>query len=70
MASILSSYHRIQKGYRKVYIRMYGIERSKLPELEKELKEKATLLYAVDHRESEREIYEAKDFEVSAEEAA
>lgn len=36
---------------------MYGIDRSKLPELKAELKETATLLYMVDHRENLREIY-------------
>ncbi len=57
MVSILTSYARVPKGYRKVYIRMYGVDRSKLPELRDELKEKATLLYMVDHRENKREIY-------------
>lgn len=58
MVSILSSYEGVPKGYRKVYIRMYGIDRMKLPKLKNELKEKATVLYMVDHRENRREIYE------------
>jgi len=58
MASILSSYERAPKGYRNVYIRMYGIDRSRLPNLKDELRRKATLLYMVDHREGKREIYE------------
>ena len=57
LASILSSYDRVQQGYRKVYIRTYGIDRRKLPKLKEELKEKATLLYMVDLRENKREIY-------------
>ena len=57
MASILSSYDRIEKGYRKAYIRMYGIDRSKLQELKEELQDKAVLLYMVDLRENIREIY-------------
>lgn len=57
MASILSSYERIPKGYRRVYVRMYGIDRFRLPQLKEELKEKAALLYMVDHRENMREIY-------------
>ncbi|MFP4036922.1 MAG: CBS and ACT domain-containing protein [Desulfobacteraceae bacterium] len=57
MASILTSYERIPEGYRRVYIRMYGVERDKLLELTRELKEKATVLYMVDHRENKREIY-------------
>ena len=57
MVSILSSYEHVPEGYRKVYIRVYGIERKKLKQLKKELKEKATLLYMVDHRENKREVY-------------
>jgi acetoin utilization protein AcuB len=58
MTSILSSYERVPDGYRKVYIRMFGIDRSKLPHLKNELKGKARLVYMVDHRENKREIYE------------
>ncbi|MBL7174579.1 MAG: CBS domain-containing protein [Desulfobacteraceae bacterium] len=57
MTSILSSYDNVTEGHRKVYIRMYDIDRSKLLELKKELKEKANLLYMVDHKENNREIY-------------
>jgi len=57
MASILSSYERIPRGYRRVYVRMYGIDRDKVQELKEELKEKAELLYTVDHRENVREIF-------------
>ncbi len=57
MVSILSTYEHVPEGYRKVFIRMYGVERTKLPELENELKQKATLLYVVDHRENRREIF-------------
>lgn len=57
MVSILSSYEHVTKGYRKVFIRMYGVERDKLPQLEDDIREKATLLYVVDHRENRREIF-------------
>ena len=57
MASILSSYDRVQKGYRKAYIRMYEIDRIRIPQLKEELKENATLLYMVDLRENVREVY-------------
>ena len=57
MASILSSYDQVPEGQRKVYIRMYDVERSKLPEVEKELKGTAKLLYMVDHSRNKREIY-------------
>jgi acetoin utilization protein AcuB len=58
MRSILTSYDRVPEGYRKVYIRMYGIGRSKLAQMKEELREKANLLYMVDHRLNQREIYQ------------
>lgn len=57
IVSILSSYDNVTPGYRKVYIRMYSIDRSDLSRLKDDLKEKATLLYMVDHRKDLREIY-------------
>jgi len=57
MVSILSTYEGMATGHRKVFIRMIGVERDKLPQLEDDLREKATLLYMVDHRENRREIY-------------
>jgi acetoin utilization protein AcuB len=56
MASILSTYERAPEGYRKVYIRMYQVDRTKMGEIIKEFK-KNGLLYMVDHREDKREIY-------------
>ncbi|MFC1531792.1 CBS and ACT domain-containing protein [Thermodesulfobacteriota bacterium] len=58
MVSILSSYDHVKKGYRKVYVRFYGPEYTKLNNMKEELNEKATLLYVIDHRENRREIYE------------
>jgi len=60
LASILTSYDQVQKGYRKVYIRMYGIDRSSVPLLKEKLKQKADLIYMVDHREGKREIFSAE----------
>ena len=60
MVSILSSYDGVPEGYRKVYIRMRSIERSKLQNLEQELESKAGLLYMVDHSENNREIFAEK----------
>ena len=60
MVSILSSYDEVPEGYRKVYIRMRSIERSKLQDLIKELQSKAELLYMVDHTENIREIFAEK----------
>ena len=58
IASILTSYEEAPEGGRKVFIRMYGLDRFKLEELKNELKEKFHLLYMVDNREEKREIYE------------
>jgi len=57
MASILTSYDNVQEGYRKVYIRMHGVDRSKMQPLKEDLRKAATLLYIVDHRENKREIF-------------
>ena len=57
MVSILTSYDNVPDGFRKVYIRMYGLDRAKLAGLKEELKKVAKLLYIVDHRENQREIY-------------
>jgi len=57
MVSILSTYGRMPTGYRKVFIRMFGVERDKLPHLEDDLRDKATLLYMVDHRKNRRGIF-------------
>jgi len=60
MVSILTSYDEVQEGYRKVYIRMRSIARSKLQDLKMELKSKAGVLYMVDHTENSREIFNEK----------
>ena len=57
MASILTSYDMVPKGFRRVYIRMYGIDRFKIDRLKEALKEKAQLLYLVDRREVTRETF-------------
>ncbi len=56
-ASILTSYDMVPEGLRRVYIRMYGIDRFKIDRLKTALKEKARLLYMVDRREVTRETY-------------
>jgi len=58
MVSILSTYDDVQEGYRKVYIRIYDIERPNLKKLKEELKKDFKVLYMVDLRENKREIYE------------
>jgi acetoin utilization protein AcuB len=57
MASILTSYDKAPEGYRRVYIRMYGIDRFKINKLKEAIKEKASLLYLVDRRDVHRETF-------------
>ncbi len=57
MASILSSYEKAPEGHRYVYIRMYDVNREKMPQLKEELKNKAKVLYVVDSRDNMREIF-------------
>jgi len=58
IASILSSYEYAPEGKRIVYLRIYDIDRSILPELVKELRRKGTLIYQVDHRDNKRLIFQ------------
>lgn len=57
MVSILTAYDGVPDGYRRVYIRMRNIERSRLQKLKDSLGAKASLLYMVDHQENIREIF-------------
>ncbi|HSQ87146.1 MAG TPA: CBS and ACT domain-containing protein [Desulfobacterales bacterium] len=57
MASILTSYDMAPEGYRRVYIRMYGIDRFKINKLKEAIGEKASLLYLIDRREVHRETF-------------
>jgi acetoin utilization protein AcuB len=56
MVSIISSYEDVPQGYHKVYIRMYGIDDPKLDELEKELRQKANLMYVVNNSGDKRTV--------------
>jgi acetoin utilization protein AcuB len=58
IASILSSYEYAPEGKRIVYLRIYDIDRSVLPELVRELRQKGTLIYQVDHRDNKRLIFQ------------
>ncbi|NIS14951.1 MAG: CBS domain-containing protein, partial [candidate division Zixibacteria bacterium] len=61
MVSILTSYDDVPMGYRKVYIRMHSIERSRLQKLKDKLCETAAFLYMIDQREDNREIFLRED---------
>ena len=56
ISSILTSYDRVQEGHRRVYIRIYGIDRPSLQRLIEILKEKTAWLYIVDHEKNRREV--------------
>jgi acetoin utilization protein AcuB len=59
MVSILTSYDNVPEGDRKVYIRMFGVERKDLESLKRDFAQvpRCKLLYIVDHRENLREIF-------------
>lgn len=57
LASIMSSYDRVREGWRNVFIRVYDVDRSTLPQLIAKLQAQAQMLYMVDHKENRREIF-------------
>lgn len=50
MAAILTSYENAREGYRRVYIRAKDVDRSRLEELERRLRENYRVLYTIDSR--------------------
>lgn len=54
IVSLLTSYENVPPGYRNVYIRVYNVDRTILPQLLTKLKGKAALRYIRDHRLEER----------------
>lgn len=56
MSSILTTYEHVPQGFRHVYIRAFDLNRKDVAELKRQLKEKAKIMYIVDHRENHREI--------------
>jgi acetoin utilization protein AcuB len=57
LVSIVTVHIRAPKGYRRVHIRVRSLDRNRLGELEERLKEKATMLYLVDHRMNSRKLF-------------
>lgn len=57
LVSILTSYERAPVGYRHLYVRAFGIDRNRVQALLDDLRDRAPLLYMVDHREGIREEY-------------
>ena len=60
LAGILTSYDRAPEGFRNVYVRAFGLDRSRINVMMESLEERAALLYMVDHRENRREIFVEK----------
>jgi acetoin utilization protein AcuB len=56
--SILSSSYRVSEGFRKVYIRVYGVDESRRQDLKSELTGMFSLLYVVRQKGEEYEIWE------------
>ena len=54
LVSILTSYERAPAGFRHLYVRAYNINRDQMDRMVEELKQKASMLYMVDHRENKR----------------
>jgi acetoin utilization protein AcuB len=57
LVSILTSQDRSPTGFRQLYVRAYGLDRQKLPLLLDDLRDKAPVLYMVDHRDGTREEF-------------
>ncbi len=57
IVSILTSYDNVPKGHRLAYIRAFGFDRDKLPQLKRKIKDQVKLLYMIDHRLDERELF-------------
>ncbi|MFH1984258.1 MAG: CBS and ACT domain-containing protein [Pseudomonadota bacterium] len=56
LVSTLSSYERVSPGYRRVYLRMNGIDRPSLERIRELISQHATILYIVDPQNGIREI--------------
>lgn len=56
-ASLLTSSENTPDGKLNVYFRIYQVEKAKLQALVKDIQEKGTMLYLVDHRDGKRKIY-------------
>jgi acetoin utilization protein AcuB len=60
LVSIMTTYSKAPHGHTYTCIRAFNVNRETLPQLKKELSEKAKLLHMVDLREGTREMYATK----------
>ncbi len=57
LVSILTTYEKAPKGFRDVYIRVFDVNRDSKKQLVQDLESVTQILYLVDLRENEREIF-------------
>lgn len=55
--SILTSYHNCEEGLRRVYFRVYNLDRERIICLLEAMRRDAEVLYFVDHRENRRVVF-------------
>ncbi len=57
IVSILTSYEKVLKGFRKVYIHVYDIDRTRIKELDEKIRKETSLFYIIDHKTDKRETF-------------
>ncbi len=57
IVSILTSYHNCEEGLRRVYFRVYNLDREQIISLLEAMRRDAEVLYFVDHRENRRVVF-------------
>ena len=57
LVSLLTSYETAHPGHRRLYVRTWAVDRKRVSEMIADLKQKARLLYIVDHSEGKREEF-------------
>ena len=62
MVSILTSYEKVPPEFRRVYIRMHSVDRTRIDALTEALRLKARVLYLIDHKQNRRELYEEEGY--------
>ena len=57
ISSLFSTPEQAERGNRRLYMRIFGIDQPSLQHLKEVIRKKATLLYIVDHNEKKRECF-------------
>jgi acetoin utilization protein AcuB len=61
VSSIFCTHQRAERGHRRAYIRIYDVDRPSRQRIKEVLKDKATVLYVLDHIENTRELFKKKE---------